>query len=234
MEHSESAKKLLSYLRSDIRHDHAVLPRPFIIEIGGTPSSGKTTLITGLDTHFKDLGFRVWCPQENAQHVRHVSRSTALYQLTTALYSMNTLLRVSAGNAYDIVFIDRGVFDACCWTRWRAEKQQLTEKERVTWQDFFLSRFFVDNVDLAYFVLCDPMVAIQREFPDAVSGNERKGRTTTPEVIGSLITIYNNTYQEISGTSPQLKILDTTLLTKKEVLGKVSGGILETLVKKIG
>lgn len=177
---SKKSKTILKYLKSDIRYDENFLPRPFFIEMTGSPCSGKTTAISELDTYFRRLGFRVFTPQEGAEAIRHIPRMP-LYNIRTGLYALNILIDESFGHKYDIVIFDRCIFDAYCWMMYWKEKKLLNEDEKNLIQSFFLSRFWADKIDLAYFIVCDPQAAVQRKLKN--SPNQQLGETANPKNI---------------------------------------------------
>ena len=123
------AKRILQYLRSDLRYDQNIIPRPFFIELTGTPSSGKTTVITELDKFLRRQGFRVYRPQEGAEVIRHIERTTPVYNLRTGIYALTLLLDISVGHLYDVVIFDRSIFDAYVWLMYWNEKGKLTEQQ---------------------------------------------------------------------------------------------------------
>lgn len=119
-EYDQRIAELLSDLRLDLRHNMQPLPRPFIVEFDGMPSSGKTTIIRALDKYFRHNGWCVLPPQEGAQVIRHIPRSAspAQYNIRTALYGIQKIMDVSYTHTYDILLLDRGIFDASCWVEY--------------------------------------------------------------------------------------------------------------------
>ena len=103
----KKAQKILNYLKSDIRYDRKYIPRPFFFEFTGSPSSGKTTCITEADKFLRRQGFRVWRPQEGAEVIRHIERTTSLYNIRTGIYALTLLMDESVGNKYDVVIFDQ-------------------------------------------------------------------------------------------------------------------------------
>ena len=72
----KKALRILEHLKSKLRYDIEFLPRPFMIELTGSPSSGKTTTITEMYNFLRPLGFKVWRPQEGAEWIQHIPRTT--------------------------------------------------------------------------------------------------------------------------------------------------------------
>ena len=122
------AKIIHEHLKTNIRHDRNFLPPPFIIEIAGHPSSGKSTIIGKLDTSLRRLGFKVGLVQEGAQRIRNIDRSNPSYNRATALYSLHQLYEYRANTSLDIVIFERCVFDACNWPPYWWQKQKLTNQ----------------------------------------------------------------------------------------------------------
>ena len=84
-EFERRAQLLRSYLKSDLRYDPNILPRPFFLEIDGVTSGGKSTVIRELDKFFRRQDFRLYKPMEGPEAIRHIPRTTPEYNLRTGL-----------------------------------------------------------------------------------------------------------------------------------------------------
>ncbi len=227
----KQAQKILSYLKRDIRYDRGHIPRPFFFEFTGSPSSGKTTCITESDKFLRRQGFRVWRPQEGAEVIRHIERTTPLYNIRTGIYALTLLMDESVGNKYDVVIFDRCVFDAYCWMMYWEEKEKLTEEEQRMIQCFFLFRLWVDKIDRCYFMLCDPKTAMERELRIALS--QKLGETTNPKTIETLVNRYKTAYETLSPKHGQIKLIDTTAADEKEMVEMIANDMLAAMEEKI-
>lgn len=225
------AERVLRYLNVDHRYGESYLPRPFFVEFTGSPDSGKTTTIDELYKFFKTLKFRVLRPQEGAEVIQHVPRTTPLYNIRTAQYVVNQLIDYSHGHPYDLVLFDRCVFDAYCWMMYWETKGQLTPEEVKLYQDFFLSRFWMDKLDAAYFVVCDPVVAMQRS--KEVSLTDRLGNFTNPDTIRVLVDRFQQAYKDLSPKFSQLRIVDTTKMDKQSMVEHFANEILASMESKV-
>lgn len=227
-EHDPRVITLLSDLHSDSRRNMQLLPRPFIVEFDGMPSSGKTTIIRALDKYFRHNGWCVFPPQEGAQAIRHISRNLALaeYNLRTALYAMQMIMDASWTRTYDIMLLDRGIFDCCCWVEYLHQHDLITGSEGNVLNLFYLLPFFTQKIDCALVVVCDPDVAFERVKTMQISHD--MGFTNHH----SLKNLYEQScelYQRYHRAYPQLKFLDTTLLTPREMVQRAAEIILSTL-----
>ena len=227
----QKAKVILEYLKSPTRYTEALLPRPFIIELTGSPSAGKTTTILELDKFLRRHGFRVLHPQEGAEVIRHIERTTPLYNIRTGLYALELLIDLSHGHLYDVVIFDRCIFDTYCWMTYWLEKGKISVEEQKIAQSFFLSRFWTDKIDVPYFMTCDPNVAVARELRIALT--QKLGETTNPTTIATLAERYKKAYQTLSPTYPQLFLMDTTSLTEAEMVEQIATVTLDILEAKV-
>lgn len=226
----EKAKTILEYLKSDKRYDEKFLPRPFFLEFTGSPSAGKTTTIIELDKFLRRQGFRVIHPQEGAEVIRHIPRTTPLYNVRTALYALTILLDESFGHKYDIVILDRGIFDPYCWMMYWQEKNKLPEEEARLIQSFFLSRLWLDRIDAAFFMVCDAKVAMERELRIALT--DKLGETTNPKSIETLAERYKTAYKVLKPNCPQLYLEDTTHWNELEMVENIASKVLDVLEEK--
>lgn len=226
----KQAQKILAYLKSNIRYDESFLPRPFFLEFTGSPSSGKTTTITELDKFLRRHGFRVLRPQEGAEVIRHIPRTTPLYNIRTGLYALSKLIDEGYGHLYDVVIFDRCIFDVYCWMMYWEEKLKLNQEEKVLIQQFFLSRFWTDKIDAAYFMICDPKEALKRELRIALS--QKLGETTNPETIKTLVKRYKSAYEVLSPEYKQLRLMDTTRIGEQVMIETIAREILKIFERK--
>lgn len=226
----EKAGKIHDYLKTKLRYGDAI-PPPFMIEFTGSPSAGKTTTIIELDKFLRRHDFRVYKPLEGAEEIRHIERTTPLYNLRTGLYALAKLIDLSAGHTYDFVIFDRCIFDAYVWMMYWQEKHKLSPEEVKLYQDFFTSPFWRDRISLAYFMVCDPVEAMRREQRIAISS--KLGETTNPANIQILADRYRRAHATLSPGLPQLRLLDTTKLKEQEMVEIVAMEILEVFERKI-
>ncbi len=226
----DSARAIHAYLKTDIRYDQNFLPRPFFLEFTGSPSSGKTTTITELDKVFRREGLRVLRPQEGAEVIRHINRDTPVYNIRTGLYALQQLIDYSNGHQYDIVIFDRCIFDVFCWMMYWETKGKLEKEEKKLIQSFFLSRFWAQKIDVAYFMVAHSDIAMNREM--RIASSKKMGETTNPQSITTLVERYARAYQKLAPQYPQLHFLDTSKLSEQEMIENITSNVFKLLKQK--
>jgi len=227
----QRAERVLKYLKVDQRYGESYFPRPFFVEFTGSPDSGKTTAINSLYHSFKDSGFRVFKPLEGAEQIYRVPRSTPLYNIRTAMYAITQLIDLAHSHELDLVLFDRCAFDGYYWMMYWLAKGKLTEGQMKHWQETFLSGFWVNNLDAAYLVVCDPDEALKRNRMDTLT--TKFGDTTNPQNMTILVDRLKQMHKNLSPRFSQLKLVDTAKMEKRDMFQYFADDILAAMEKKI-
>jgi len=221
----EKKRSIFAYLKSKVRYDLSAIPRPFIIEITGSPHAGKTTAINEIDKFLRRQGFRVLRPQEGGEAIRHIERKTPIYNIRTGLYALTQILDHGHGHNYDVVIFERGIFDAYCWMMYWAEKEKSNRHKLEVAKKFFLLNFWSNTIDRAYFMVCDPDKAMERELHTSLSQKLERDNL-------KMVKLYHKAYDRLSVNFPQIKLIDTTNLKEKEVIESITLDILDIMSSK--
>lgn len=89
---------------------------PLILEFTGLPNSGKTTLIHNLSRSLECIGLKVKVMQEDAELVpKEIPKKTWIRNVWITFGQLQSLLELPYLDNYDIVFLDRGYYDAIFW-----------------------------------------------------------------------------------------------------------------------
>lgn len=227
----EKTKIIRQYLKSDIRYDQNLIPRPFVIEITGTPDAGKSTLIDQIYNTLRKEKLKVKPIQEGAQNIQHIERNTPLYNIRTGYYALTQLIDLSSGHSCDVAIFERCAFDMFVWMDDWFKAGMLSSDELRIFQSSALSRFWINNIDVAFFVICDPDIAMERAL--RIAPTKKSGKTTNPQKIKTLVLRYKEAFAILSGTYPQLHLIDTTKLTETEMVDQVITITLNAFAEKI-
>ncbi len=205
--------------------------RPLFIELTGTPESGKTSVITALTRFFKRNGWRAFNPLEGAEATKLISRNDPRYNLRTFSYILDILLERSSAHDFELVFLDRGIYDFYCWAqRWLAENKWSGEVCRIN-QEFALQPKLTNLVDLGLFVICQPEVALAREKTWALTA--LTGETTNLETIAKLVQIWQGCFKQLQAEKRPVQLIDTTFLNPSQVGQRILEMVLKTIEEKL-
>ncbi len=154
---SEQAKRILAAPRG----------RPFFVEFAGMPRAGKSSTITHTVECLQTLGFRIYAPAEGAsQAPEYIKRKDLVaYNLWTTCYALTVILEglhVRNPDLYDVVVLDRGLFDALCWIEYLEDGGKIDEGERKRIADFLRIDNWNGMIDLVFVFTCDAETAKKR------------------------------------------------------------------------
>ena len=206
------------------------LAPPVIIELTGSPESGKSTTTKSCYDSLRKFGLRVEIPQEGAEVVNYVPRTSPEYNLATFNYALSILLKFSHGHMCDVVIFNRCIFDAYCWMEYWLAKGHLTYEQKRVYQQFILSNFWTTKIDACIFMICDPEEAMRRAM--RLSLTEKQGETTNPQSIKTLVDRYKTAHGILQPRYPQLHLVDTTNLNEHQMILNVSDIIFRVFEKK--
>ncbi|OGZ12858.1 MAG: hypothetical protein A3C93_03275 [Candidatus Lloydbacteria bacterium RIFCSPHIGHO2_02_FULL_54_17] len=227
----EKLAKIRRHLKHDRRHGSDYFPAPFVIEFGGSPDSGKSTTIEKLYQTLHRNGFSVATPQEGAMATQHISRKSPLYNYYTGIYALKILLDAVHMHTFDVVILDRGIFDTPTWMEYWLDKGAISKDERDTATKFFLSRLWVKHVTASYYFIADPDVAVSRDLEFA--STDVLGDSSNPESIARRAKHYRELFEKLGPNYPQLELIDTTHLNRQGMVDLMTEKVLGAIERQI-
>lgn len=141
---------------------HLGLSRPFVIEFAGTPKAGKTTAFENLVMFLRRNDFRVASISEKAASCPIKQKDHIFFNTWTASQTLSDLL-VALQGSYDVVVLDRGLFDALIWMRWLRNKGRLSPHDYDVVTSFYQIERWKSVIDLVFLLTVDPTTALERE-----------------------------------------------------------------------
>lgn len=158
-------------------------PSTAVVEFAGTPRAGKTTALQGLREVLACSGYRVAVVEEGAGFCPVADKLDAQFNVYTATSTITRILD-AVHHDDDVVLVDRGLLDACCWIDWHRQSGQIGAADHETIDQFLRARVVADMISLVVLLTVDPIVALRRDgAPDAQRAN---GRIMNPRSLAAM------------------------------------------------
>lgn len=186
--------------------------RPVFVEFAGTPKSGKSTCIDIVNHFFRRLGFKVLAPTEGASKRTpyYLKENLVAFNAWSATYALTHILEGRYGSdEYQLVILDRGLFDALAWFELLKSRGDISEAERTKIHDFLLIDHWRQYVDMVFMFKTDPKTSLTREYKDKLI--EEPGQTMNEGFLDEL----NDAYVQITERyadefDERLTVIDTS------------------------
>jgi hypothetical protein len=166
---------------------------PWVIEFAGSPRSGKSGCIATIEHLLRRNNFAVLAPREGAGNVpERLAHDLVAYNAWTATYAIQQILVGSARSEkdryYNVVILDRGLFDATAWFHLLERNGKLDKKQRRLWTQFLRSRRWSGLLKQVFFFYCREKTSMRRELEGKLSN--KHGRVLSADFLGPLRTAY--------------------------------------------
>lgn len=152
-------KEYMSQLISQYKMNNTT---PFVIEVLGTPNSGKTSAIQTFEKILKRNGLKYKIIYEAATKCKIKDKLSPDFNIWTLNETIKRLIEAYTGN-YDIVICERGLLDAICWYELYYQDGLITENEYHTLLNYILMKRFVKRINCCYVMECSVEVSLDRE-----------------------------------------------------------------------
>ncbi|MGI9347134.1 MAG: hypothetical protein ACR2PV_04025 [Gammaproteobacteria bacterium] len=165
--------------------------KPIVIEFAGVPKAGKTSNIAQVQSFFKRCDFNVQTVVEMASLCPIRDKKHPNFNIWTACSTLAQLLEKTqspprSGDP-DILFLDRGVFDAICWMRLMNENFSRLDGNAYEAIEKFLSMPQWRQLTAAVFVMvASPGESIKRERGTLIPPNMPLGSIMNEDVLGAI------------------------------------------------
>ena len=157
--------------------------RAFVVELAGTPKSGKSTSVEAIRHFFKRHGFRVHVLTERADQCPIPMKGHLFFNTWCATSSLAELL-ANVDTPTDLIIVDRGLFDALIWFQTQAKRGELSKSELGHIENFLLMDRWKNLFDLVVVLRASAQIALQREHAQRIT--ERHGSIMNPSMLERL------------------------------------------------
>jgi predicted NUDIX family phosphoesterase len=158
--------------------------RPIYIEFSGTPKSGKTTTLDGLERFLRHNGFSVGRVVEAASESPIRTKDHFFFNVWTGCTTLRRIIEEYDRSDLHFLLIDRGIFDALWWFEWMRMTARITDNEKQAIVNFFALDAWLNLIDIVFVMRAAPQEALRwesGEFP-----TRRAGKIMTEEVLTQL------------------------------------------------
>lgn len=211
------------------------LDKPFVIEFTGTPRTGKTTIINNLFDYFKKGGFNIKLIEEftTSKHYKEELKNkwkkldTGERNLLILEEIYKTLTDAIKEN-YDIILIDRGLYDRQIWNLLRYQTGDIPEDKYFKTRDKYLeiSKTIIDYLIITY---TDSLTSLRRDYINSLSLEQRNFlNLDNIENYNQSLSKLQNTFTENNNMS----IIDTTNISPRDASIEITSKIMPVIRKK--
>lgn len=162
-------------------HQNRHYARPIFIEFHGSPSSGKSTFIKQIARVLRNSGFSVKIVAEESLLNPLLDKLHPDFNIWNGCQILSKFMEIQNSN-FQIILVDRGLFDLGCWMKFFYEREQLTNKEYKATINFFQSPRFRRLIDLIVVVTADPELSVARSH----ARSKNASRIHNPRVLAAL------------------------------------------------
>ena len=156
------------------------LDGPIMIELLGTPKSGKTTLVTSMESLFKKGNVPVDKKRETAEYNPIEDRTIEEYNLWMIMELMKNLTVDTASKEQKVIIYDRGLLDRIPWLDTSVHDGSFPAEDARYFKGVFGTKFMEKYKPITYGFITSPEVSILRK--------GKPGRLVNNETL----TVYNN------------------------------------------
>jgi len=204
--------------------------KPLIIEISGSPNSGKTSAIHAIEKIVKQQGIKVKIIYEAATKCRLKDKLSIDFNIWTANLTINSILE-ALNNSYDMIICERGFFDCLCWLEFHTKNSNIPFNSIEEIYNFYKSKKWFENIDFIYVMTCSPEASIKREYLDGLT--EVSGTIVNKKVLSIIDESISATIEKNKEDLKNIYMLDTTYLDQISINRTIVSSILSELQKTI-
>lgn len=203
--------------------------KPFVLEILGTPNSGKTNALEALEKILKRSGIKHKIIYEAANKCKIKDKLSPEFNIWTLSETIKQLLEVQNGN-YEIVICERGIIDALCWGELHYKKKKIKKEELEVITKYVLLNRFANFFNCFFILKCDSEASIARENLEGLL--DVHGTIVNYEIIEEYNNALANVSKKYGNTFGIVKSLDTSRLSQTDINKWLFSSIIEIITNQ--
>ena len=212
------------------------LQKPFVIEFGGTPRTGKTTTINNLYDFFKKGGFKITIIEEftTSKYYKEVFKEkykdvSSLNLHLAIIEEVTNQLEEAINSGYDIILIDRSINDRQIWNYRTFVKGNMPKEkyQKIKEKYSVISRKLIDFLVVTY---ATPLVSLKRDYNSSLALEKRNflnfdNLVEYNDALKNLEELFKSSVEEY-------ELLDTTSMNMSDVSVEIASKIMPVMRKK--
>jgi predicted NUDIX family phosphoesterase len=238
------AKSAIQKRAEKLAIDFRAAKRPtLVVEFAGVPKAGKTSTLNHVHAFLRRCGFKCEIVVERASVCPIRDKKHFNFNVWTACTTLSQLLDKTQNpprvDDPDILFLDRGLFDAVCWLALLERLGRITPDDRRKAQSFFLIGDWTARVSGVIAMTTKPVDALVREqglLPVEGPG----GSIMNPIVLKQMRNVISDMAHELKGDfrifrldTSSKKFLNKQKETCYSVADKILSWVRESVEEKI-
>lgn len=212
--------------------------RPLVLEFCGSPKSGKSSCINSLSLFLRRNDFRIKVLTERASICPVTDKYDPNFNIWTVCSAIAELVEILANNSkdYDVVILDRGIFDALCWFNWLKGNDSLDTESFESLERFLIMSKWRTAIDLIYVFTATPKVSLEREYASLMT--RKTGSIMCDPALISYRDCVQNAANIYADKFRKIEVFDTSSKSLNDVNYEVTHSVLniiqENISEKIG
>ena len=188
--------------------------KPFVVEVFGTPNSGKSTAIRELEKTLKDKKIKYKIIYEVASQCGIKNKLSLEFNLWTLNETLKQLIETVSGD-YDIVICERGLIDTICWCELYLQNNLMTSDEYRKIVDYILLERFVGQIKCEFIFKCSDKTSLQREKNNGANGI--MGTIKNENVLSKYNSCLDRIIEKYGDVFKSIVVIDTDNLSQKAI-----------------
>jgi predicted NUDIX family phosphoesterase/thymidylate kinase len=203
--------------------------RPIVMEFCGSPKAGKTSCISALAMFLRRNGFRVKVLVERASVCPVGNKYDPLFNIWTVCSAMAELAETISNSPkeYDVVILDRGLFDALCWFEWQAAHHYLDRDSLEKISGFLTQSRWRAATDLVLVFEAISGRSIEREYAALLT--RKRGSIMREPILESYLESIHVATEKYGPLFRNIRTFDTSEMDQNKVSFEVTNLVLSLL-----
>lgn len=218
--------------------------QPVVLEFAGVPKAGKTTTLTHVERFLKLCGFRVKTVVERASVCPIRDKKSATFNVWTACTTLAQVLEHTQApprpndpdaqlvHQPDVLFLDRGVFDAVNWFGVMERMGRISQSEQQTIEKFLLMSDWTSRISGVVVMTTSATEALRRETDLLPIESPNGGSIMNISMLETVQTTVKATVSRLRNRFDILEV-DTSKEDLRETIKRVIGFALQMIERQL-